>query len=72
MNTRDPNEKIVVPAVEADHEHAIEAADVSAPANGSSGEAAVPAHEVESHEADAAAQPQNLPKYHHHRSTALW
>lgn len=64
MNTVDPNEK-VVPPMESDAPEAPEQA-----SNGnSSNEAATP---VEAHHEQAAAQPQNLPKYHHHRSTALW
>lgn len=68
MNTKDPNEKVLA-VVEP--EHGNEAIDASAPAsNGSAAETVAPAHE--SHEAGDAAAPQNLPKYHHHRSTALW
>ena len=68
MNTVDPNEKVVIQPGESDHSDAPEA--LAAASNGnSSAEAATP---VEAHADQAAAQPQNLPKYHHHRSTALW
>lgn len=67
MNTVDPNEKVVATTGESDIGDAPEA--LAAASNGNSAEAATP---VEAHGDQAAAQPQNLPKYHHHRSTALW
>lgn len=69
MNTVDPNEK-VVPHMDSEHVDAPEALTPASNGNGNSSvEAATP---VEAHIDQAAAQQQNLPKYHHHRSTALW
>jgi len=68
MNTVDPNEKVVVPPMESDHADAPEALTPASNGN-SSVDAATP---VEANHEQAAAQQQNLPKYHHHRSTALW
>lgn len=64
MNTQDPNEKVAKVAVphhddEPTPNVAVPAAvEISAPA-------VAPAH-------DEPPKPQNLPQYHHHRSTALW
>lgn len=65
MNTVDPNEKVATTAAVAEHHESTD----TAPASNGNVEVAASA---EVHESDAAAQPANLPKYHHHRSTALW
>jgi hypothetical protein len=63
MNTQDPNEKVAkIAAPHHDDEPTPnvvvpDAVDISAPA--------AAAH-------DEPPKPQNLPQYHHHRSTALW
>lgn len=69
MGTTDPNEKVAA-VIPADHEDAASAHPIS---NGSSSEASAPAEQ--NFQLDGAAEVAanaNLPKYHHHRSTALW
>lgn len=60
MNTVDPNEKVTVPEPSHEVADAVPAM-ASEPAQA---EASIPEGEK--------AVPENLPKYHHHRSTALW
>lgn len=63
MNTVDPNEKVA--PVESSHHEVADAAPAVA---------SEPAESVEASasEGDKSVAPENLPKYHHHRSTALW
>lgn len=62
MNTVDPNEKVAT--IEAPHHE-----DAPAPTVNSEPASAV---ETSAPEGDKSVAPENLPKYHHHRSTALW
>jgi hypothetical protein len=64
MNTVDPNEKVAPPEESSNHH---EVADAAPAVNNE------PSVEASAHaEGDKNVAPENLPKYHHHRSTALW
>lgn len=66
MNTVDPNEKVVAPGSETSHHEVADTAPVECQS-----EAPVEAAAPEKGESVQVSQ-ENLPKFHHHRSTALW